>query len=65
MTCTSSFAEVPTMAKRELIEPHKSDKRYARRDEGGQFTTQPDNVSRALPADRRKKAAKGRTERPR
>jgi hypothetical protein len=53
------------MAKRELIEPHKSDKRYARRDEGGQFTTQPDNVSRALPADRRKKAAKGRTERPR
>ena len=44
------------MSKRELIEPHKGDKRYARRDEQGQFTTSQDNVGKSLSADKRKKA---------
>jgi hypothetical protein len=37
--------------KRELIEPHKGDKRYIRRDERGR-----DDVSRSLSQDRRKQA---------
>lgn len=41
--------------KRELIEPHKGDKRYARRDPEGRFS-ESDDVSRSLAADRRKKA---------
>jgi hypothetical protein len=45
------------MSKRELIEPHKGDKRYARRDEEGQFTASQDNVGKSLSADRRKKAS--------
>jgi len=45
------------MSKRELIEPHKGDKRYARRDEQGQFTTSQDNVGKSLSADKRKKAS--------
>ena len=40
---------------RELIEPHKGDKRYARRKKG-KFTTSQDDVGRSLAADRRKKA---------
>jgi hypothetical protein len=44
------------MSKRELIEPHKGDKRYVRRDKEGQFTTSQDNVGRSLSADRRTKA---------
>jgi hypothetical protein len=44
------------MSKRELIEPHKGNKRYVRRDEQGQFTGSQDNVSRSLSADRRHKA---------
>jgi hypothetical protein len=43
-------------SKRELIEPHKGDKRYVRRDEHGHFTNSQDNVSRSLSADRRRKA---------
>jgi hypothetical protein len=43
------------MSKRELIEPNKGDKRYARRDEGGRFTEQ-DDVGRSLSADRRRQA---------
>jgi hypothetical protein len=43
--------------KRELIEPHKGDKRYVRRDDQGQFTTSQDDVGRSLSADQRKKAA--------
>ena len=43
------------MSKRELIEPHKGDKRYARRDENGRFTEM-DNVSRSLSQDRKKTA---------
>jgi hypothetical protein len=40
---------------RELIEPHKGDKRYVRRKKG-KFSKSQDGVSRSLPADRRKKA---------
>ena len=42
-------------SKRELIEPHKGDKRYVRRDDKGRFN-EGDDVSRALSADQRKKA---------
>jgi hypothetical protein len=40
---------------RELIEPHKGDKRYVRRAKGGQFK-ESDDVGRSLAADRRTKA---------
>jgi hypothetical protein len=40
---------------RELIEPHKGDKRYVRRSKTGQFK-ESDDVGRSLAADRRKKA---------
>ena len=39
-------------AKRELIEPHKGDKRYVRRDERGRFREMV-NVARAAAADQR------------
>ncbi len=42
-------------SKRELIEPHKGDKRYVRRDAKGRFT-ESDDVGRSLAADRRVKA---------
>lgn len=42
-------------AKRELIEPHKGDKRYVRR-KAGKFTTSQDDVSKSLSQDRRRKA---------
>jgi hypothetical protein len=42
-------------SKRELIEPHKGDKRYARRNPKGQFKEM-DDVGRSLAADRRVKA---------
>ena len=41
------------MTKRELIEPNKGDKRYARRDDKGQFTDDQTDVGRSLAADRR------------
>jgi hypothetical protein len=41
--------------KRELIEPHKGDKRYVRRDEAGRFT-ESDDVGRSLAQDVRKSA---------
>jgi hypothetical protein len=41
-------------AKRELIEPHKGDKRYVRR-KAGKFTTSQDDVSKSLSQDRRRK----------
>jgi hypothetical protein len=54
-------------SKRELVEPHKGDKRYVRRDEQGLFTQSQDNVSRSVSADRRRKAktvaAKGQGDR--
>ena len=42
-------------SKRELIEPHKGDKRYVRRNPSGQFK-ESDDVGRSLAADRRTKA---------
>jgi len=42
-------------SKRELIEPHKGDKRYVRRNKKGQFH-EVDDVGRSLSADRRRKA---------
>jgi len=44
------------MSKREVIEPQKGDKRYARRDAQGQLTESQDNVGRSLAADRRSKS---------
>ena len=41
--------------RRELIEPHKGDKRYVRRDGLGRFK-EVDDVSRSLSQDVRKKA---------
>lgn len=38
--------------KRELIEPNEGDKRFVRRDEGGQFT-ESDDVSRSLSQDQK------------
>jgi hypothetical protein len=42
-------------AKRTLIEPHKGDKRYIRRDSKGRIK-ESDDVGRSLAADRRVKA---------
>jgi hypothetical protein len=42
-------------SKRTLIEPHKGDRRYVRRNKKGQFKDVVD-VSRSLAADRRSKA---------
>jgi hypothetical protein len=41
--------------KRELIEPHRGDKRYIRRDERGRIS-ESDDVGRSLSQDRRRKA---------
>ena len=41
--------------KRELIEPHKGDKRYVRRDEAGRFN-ESDDVGRSLAQDVKKSA---------
>jgi hypothetical protein len=49
------------MSQRELIEPHKGDKRYVRRNEDGTFK-ESDDVSRSLSQDVRRKA---RTKKPR
>jgi hypothetical protein len=38
---------------RELIEPHKGDKRYVRRDEQGRFTDDQVDVGKSLAADRK------------
>lgn len=43
------------MTKRELIEPNPGDKRYARRDDNGQFSQQVD-VGKSLAADQRQHA---------
>ena len=42
-------------SKRTVIEPHKGDKRYARRNKQGEFKKQT-KVGRSLAADRRSKA---------
>ena len=41
------------MSKREVIEPNKGDKRYARRDEQGRFSEQTD-VGKSSAADQRR-----------
>jgi hypothetical protein len=41
---------------REFIEPNDGDKRYARRDEEGQFTEEQDDVSRSRSRDVREDA---------
>jgi hypothetical protein len=41
---------------REVIKPHKGDKRYARRNSEGEFTESQVNVGRSLAADRRHEA---------
>lgn len=43
-------------SKRELIEPHKGDKRYIRRDRAGHFTSKQVEVGRSLSADRRSRS---------
>ena len=43
-------------SKRELIEPNKGDKRYARRDAQGRFTDSQDDVGRSLAQDQKRKA---------
>ena len=42
-------------SKRELIEPHKGDKRYIRRDEQGRIK-ESDDVSRSLSQDQKREA---------
>jgi hypothetical protein len=44
------------MSARQVIQPHKSDKRYVRRDEQGHFTKDQVGVGKSLAADRRTKA---------
>jgi hypothetical protein len=46
------------MSPREVIQPQPGDKRYARRNEGGQFTENQVDVGKSLAADRRSKAKK-------
>ena len=43
---------------RRLIEPHKGDKRYVRRDAAGHFTEKQVDVGRSLAADRRSRSKK-------
>jgi hypothetical protein len=40
---------------RELIEPHKGDKRYVRRDENGRFS-ESDDVGKSLAQDQKRQA---------
>jgi hypothetical protein len=56
--CSANDTEesVMTARKRELIEPHKGDRRYARRDATGHFTEKQAAVGRSLAADRRSKS---------
>ena len=43
------------MSQRELVEPHKGDKRFQRRDKQGHFS-ESDDVGRSLAADQRQQA---------
>lgn len=42
--------------KREIIEPHQGDKRFARRDKHGHFSSDQVDVGKSLAADRRQHA---------
>jgi hypothetical protein len=44
------------VSSREVIQPHKGDKRYAQLNEHGHFTENQVNVGKSLAADRRQKA---------
>lgn len=44
------------MSKREVIQPHGADKRYARRDALGRFTADQVDVGASLTADRKRRA---------
>jgi hypothetical protein len=48
--------EEPIMTKRELIEPTKADKRFARRDDKGHFTDDQTDVGKSLAADQRQRS---------
>ena len=52
---TLSFHGGYMSSKRELIEPHKGDKRYIRRDENGRIK-ESDDVSRSLSQDQKREA---------
>jgi hypothetical protein len=52
------------MSSREVIEPHKGDNRYSRRDEQDQFTDKQVSVGKSLAADRRSKAQDRGAQRP-
>jgi hypothetical protein len=49
------ISSMPQRSKRTVIEPHKGDKRYVRRDKKGEFKKEV-NVGRSLAADKRHKA---------
>jgi len=44
------------MSKRQIIQPHKNEKRYTRRDDHGQFASGQVAVGKSLATDRRTKA---------
>ncbi len=52
---TTKRGTVRKTSKRTLMEPHKGDRRYVRRNKKGEFKTEV-NVGRSLAADRRKKS---------
>ena len=54
---SSSSSNRRVSSKRELIEPHKGDKRYVRRDAEGEFKKEV-GVGRSLAADRRQHSKK-------
>jgi hypothetical protein len=53
--CIFQRGKIMAARKRELIEPHKGDKRYVRRNKKGEFNEVVD-VGRSLAADRRSKS---------
>jgi hypothetical protein len=59
-TARSGFIGCSTIERdavpRQLIEPHKGDRRYVRRDAEGHFTKKQVDVGRSLAADRRSKS---------
>ena len=58
LVSSHSLEEIAMPArKRELIEPHKGDKRYVRRNAKGRFK-EVDDVGRSLAQDRRRKATR-------
>lgn len=63
---TAKRATARKTSKRTLLEPHKGDRRYVRRNKKGEFKTEV-NVGRSLAADRRRKSktkvAKGQGDR--